>query len=774
MPHQASDIDNISMVKEGHRLCEKAQLHELNQHFGDCIQNVRSTRGQPAQFDSAAQLNHIQRLEEEILDLRNMYDKEIQALHGQLEMTSYERARLELNNLQNSQMATEYLDRVTELNGLLLRKDEELRSQQLLLSQKERELEKKTDLTVSLSAKPDLGRSELEELHHRLQEVQFRYETEYSQRLQLQDEVSVLKHKLELQQAFHSQLLDSKMRLSNDQRHTGQVDEENQHLFDQVNELTAKITALESKLLHEESNNRGLIERLKQERLSDQRRIRALETRLEEMQDLLLVKMKELADSQEADTPLQTMPDSLKAVEDEEKDKFLQNQSHLNSEDNGAEGTTMDLPQRTSPDPTAFSSSQTACMSPKPGRPATSSGIQRSRQGKAMVGFKESEVPKRAVSVPPSLDLGKGSMGQGKDYFSSLFRELRKEAAHPSNSKSRSSTAQDYHNANSSAIGNIEIAEVDQSGLFVRLVNSSTELEEDIGGFILQQNVGGHPVAVYRFPPRTRMKADATVTLWSAAANVSHKPPEDFLWKEQNRFGTGPECTTIFCRPNGQAIAWYTPARWNVRLQQAWQEPVSDEEVQTRSHSALLYNDGKLAEKVDYDTARNLVDLPSTKHSRTQSNQREEEPSVLLKREKESPLALFPTRSPWVQSTNSPTHPAYAPPRPLSMGNDGSSLCRQARSQSTRPDPAAGYLYAGSSSGRNAASGRDCSIHSARSKRGPTRSAGPSLGGVMYLGHPTPFASPLQRYYANASYNIKLSSQATLSPSHLPSTRKTC
>lgn len=765
MPHQASDINNISMVKEDHRLCEKAQLQELNQHFGNCIQNVRSMRGQPAQFDSAAQLNHIQRSEEEILAIRSMYDKEIQALHRQLELTSYERARLELNNLQNCQMATEYLDRVTELNGHLLRKDEELRSQQLLLSQKEKELEKKTDLTVSPSAKPDLGRNELEELHHRLQEIQFRYEAEYSQRLQLQDEVSVLKHKLELQQEGHSQLLDLKMHLSNDQRHRGQVDEENQHLLEQVNELTAKITALESKLFHEESNNRGLIERLKQERLSDQQRIQALETRLEEMQDLLLVKMKELADSQEADAPLQTKPDSLKAVVDEEKDKFLQNQSHLSSE---RLHTAEDLPQCTSPDPTAFSSSHTACISPKPGRPATSSGIQRSREEKGMVSFEESEGPKRAVSVPPSLDLGKASMGQGKDYFNSLFRELKKEAAPPSNSKSRSSTAQDYHNANSSAIGNIEIAEVDQSGRFVRLVNSSPELEEDIGGFILQQNVGGHPVAVYRFPPRTRMKADATVTLWSAAANVSHKPPKDFLWKEQNRFGTGPECTTIFCRPNGQAVAWYTPARWNVRLQQAWQDPVSDEEVQTRSHSALLSNDGKLAEKVEYETAGNHVDLPSTKHSRTQSNQREEEPPVLLKREKEAPLALFPPRSPWVQSTSSPTHPAYAPPRPLSMGNDGSSLCRQARSQSTRPDPAAGYLYTGSSSGRSAASGRE------RSKRGPTRSAGPSLGGVMYLGHPTPFASPLQRYYANASYNIKLSSQAPLSPSRLPSSRKTC
>ncbi|MGH0122250.1 UNVERIFIED_CONTAM: hypothetical protein FKN15_010998 [Acipenser sinensis] len=193
------------------------------------------------------------------------------------------------------------------------------------------------------------------------------------------------------------------MCLSNDQRHHGQVDEENQHLLEQVNELTAKITALESKLLDlkmclsNDQRHHGQVDEENQHLLE------------QEMQGLLLVKMKELADSQEADSPLQTEPDSLKAV----------------------------------------------------------------------------------------------------------LKSI--------------------------------------SGWFVRLVNSSSELEEDIGGFILQQNVGGHSVAVYRFPPRTRMKADTTVTLWSAAENISHKPPEDVLWKEQNRFGTGPECTTIFCRPNGKA-----------------------------------------------------------------------------------------------------------------------------------------------------------------------------------------------------------------------------
>ena len=40
--------------------------------------------------------------------------------------------------------------------------------------------------------------------------------------------------------------------------------------------------------------------------------------------------------------------------------------------------------------------------------------------------------------------------------------------------------------------------------------------------------------------------------VWSASSLAQHNPPTDFLWKEQNKWGTGPECTTILCKPNGQ------------------------------------------------------------------------------------------------------------------------------------------------------------------------------------------------------------------------------
>ena len=80
--------------------------------------------------------------------------------------------------------------------------------------------------------------------------------------------------------------------------------------------------------------------------------------------------------------------------------------------------------------------------------------------------------------------------------------------------------------------------------------------EEDFGGFIIQQNVGGNPVSLFRFPPRLRMERNATVTVWAGCNDaVLHQPPTDFVYKEQLRWGTGPECTTILCKPNGQVRA---------------------------------------------------------------------------------------------------------------------------------------------------------------------------------------------------------------------------
>jgi len=55
--------------------------------------------------------------------------------------------------------------------------------------------------------------------------------------------------------------------------------------------------------------------------------------------------------------------------------------------------------------------------------------------------------------------------------------------------------------------------EVDESGRFVRVHNTSATKTEEVGGCQLQQNVAGHPVAVFRFPPRVKLQPGQTATV---------------------------------------------------------------------------------------------------------------------------------------------------------------------------------------------------------------------------------------------------------------------
>ncbi|KAG2460118.1 LMTD1 protein, partial [Polypterus senegalus] len=217
------------------------------------------------------------------------------------------------------------------------------------------------------------------------------------------------------------------------------------------------------------------------------------------------------------------------------------------------------------------------------------------------------------------------------------------------------------------------------------------------------------------------------------------------------------ELTGEFTALETMAVAWYTPVHWNPRLQEAWQSDEFNSMIHDKEGSAASDHDDELiVQKVNEMAVADFEPLHNVQ-SKSLSNSKEEEQTFLLKREKEAPLVLFPTRSPWAQSSSSPTHPAYTLPRTLAKGNDGSSLCRQARSQSARPDPAVGELYASSMSSKSADPRRAHNVGAQR--RGPTRSAG--------AGQPTQtdqsqwaFLSPRKRHKAHLQH---LQSQINMS-----------
>lgn len=64
--------------------------------------------------------------------------------------------------------------------------------------------------------------------------------------------------------------------------------------------------------------------------------------------------------------------------------------------------------------------------------------------------------------------------------------------------------------------------------------------------------------------------------------------------------------------------------------------------------------------------------------------------TVYLRREKESPPSLAQPKHPHGTSPSADVHPNTGQLRPLTYGNDNSSMSRQSRVQSTRPDPIPG------------------------------------------------------------------------------------
>ncbi|XP_045144342.1 lamin tail domain-containing protein 1 [Echinops telfairi] len=161
--------------------------------------------------------------------------------------------------------------------------------------------------------------------------------------------------------------------------------------------------------------------------------------------------------------------------------------------------------------------------------------------------------------------------------------------------------------ARSSALGHLKITDVHTGGLFVRLMNSSQDKELAIGNHYLQQNLNNHKVASYQFPPNLIMPAKYTVT----------------------------------------AIAWYTPIHWK----QTWEKLETDTEFNRSSTGP---------------SQKSTVYLPTSIVPITKGKQDQQEKGTsswqvkyipALQRVKEIPPTLFPIRSPWCHSPDTPGHP---------------------------------------------------------------------------------------------------------------------
>nr|XP_047908210.1 lamin tail domain-containing protein 1 isoform X7 [Anser cygnoides] len=289
------------------------------------------------------------------------------------------------------------------------------------------------------------------------------------------------------------------------------------------------------------------------------------------------------------------------------------------------------------------------------------------------------EIPDWEPAPPRNLSLPLTVSRQRQDYFSPLPIDSGKIAQNLRCIKTHGRTCsayEDYYqNSASSAVGNVKIAEVDPDGHFIKILNCAPEKEENIGNYVLKQDIQGQPVAELCFPPETRMGANSTVT----------------------------------------AVSWYTPLYWNGKQGWLTKEESGDFE------NVVVPTFSTAKQKEEWEEKQEFT-VTDKEWKRADSEQTRKKGQSFIKREKKTFACLFPNQSAWCQSPDSPTHPHFSLVRPLTLGNDGSSLCRQSRCQSSRPDPVPGTLYAGISR-RKDPSVPSCERGQCR--RRPTRSARP-------------------------------------------------
>ncbi|XP_032077789.1 lamin tail domain-containing protein 1 [Thamnophis elegans] len=315
--------------------------------------------------------------------------------------------------------------------------------------------------------------------------------------------------------------------------------------------------------------------------------------------------------------------------------------------------------------------------------------------------------------LPCSDTFDEEELGDGQDYMRTLFGDPKQ-----SNNKLMEKTGQsripaEYHSSPSSSVGDLKITEVHFRGHYVKILNDSFDKEESIGDYTLQQNINGQPAAIFKFPPNIRMKPKSCVTVWSMDSNRPHNPPSDYLWKELDRFQSGPDCTTILCHPSGQAVAWYTPINWKRKPLK-----VMDSGARISRKSMEVVRRAKAQPKQEPWEARAFDTWQALPN---QSHLTEPEPDYIL-REKKMPVIRHPVQNSWCQSPSSPTHPHFTLGRTLPPGSKEIHMLSQTRTQVMNTFPYLDSSYLGEGYKVKLAT----AYRNKKNRIKPPRSAGPS------------------------------------------------
>lgn len=117
--------------------------------------------------------------------------------------------------------------------------------------------------------------------------------------------------------------------------------------------------------------------------------------------------------------------------------------------------------------------------------------------------------------------------------------------------ESQESSLSDY-SVNSSSKGDIEVADVDPDGKYVKIHNKSNK-ELSLSGWQVIRKAGDEET-LYKFHRTIKIDPNSTITIWSADLGKEHEPPNNLVMKSQRWF-VADNMTTTVLNATGEEVA---------------------------------------------------------------------------------------------------------------------------------------------------------------------------------------------------------------------------
>ncbi|CAK8698619.1 unnamed protein product [Clavelina lepadiformis] len=372
------------------RIEEKAELQNLNQRFSIYINAMRRQREK--KFNKVTNTVDEQKWRNEIENLQLRYEQQLSELRTQLEILQCEKNELEATRSKYDSMSSEFEGRFLSLNETVLKQTDQITKLQVALTNKELEVQQAQAQLTAPRTELEFYKLEKDDLKKRLAEAERRFQTGQKEKFdvqhQLNDYHTRCSHEMLISQQEISELHD---RLENSRQLILELEEtaqksgqQNGHVSEMMrearkaseielrrymeeaeakhqlniseirlqmeadaNNLTSLMEAngklqadlnyamteqnlLQSKLSSTESAYKVTQTSLDSERKSFESQLRKLNRKLQETQDLLLIKVRALDCARDANIPLQTEINMLKTlIEEEEKRLGLEGTNYL-------------------------------------------------------------------------------------------------------------------------------------------------------------------------------------------------------------------------------------------------------------------------------------------------------------------------------------------------------------------------------------------------------------------------------------------------------------